>query len=147
MVYFFFFQAEDGIRDVAVTGVQTCALPIYGGRVPVRERGEAEAEVGERGRDRRRQVLGRGLRVGRDRVDQVEAAELRQLDQRLGALAERLHDAREPGAVRWDGEAGALEEGRHEVGQRRRRGRLHVLEIHPLELLGVKDSRRLADVL
>src|SRR2546422_11653366 len=25
---FFFFQAEDGIRDVAVTGVQTCALPL-----------------------------------------------------------------------------------------------------------------------
>src|SRR6266436_840691 len=25
----FFLQAEDGIRDVAVTGVQTCALPIY----------------------------------------------------------------------------------------------------------------------
>ena len=25
----FFFQAEDGIRDVAVTGVQTCVLPIY----------------------------------------------------------------------------------------------------------------------
>src|SRR2546429_6041276 len=25
----FFFQAEDGIRDVAVTGVQTCALPIF----------------------------------------------------------------------------------------------------------------------
>src|SRR2546422_10841282 len=28
MLFFFFFQAEDGIRDVAVTGVQTCALPI-----------------------------------------------------------------------------------------------------------------------
>src|SRR5206468_258468 len=27
--YFFFFQAEDGIRDLIVTGVQTCALPIY----------------------------------------------------------------------------------------------------------------------
>src|SRR2546428_1936839 len=27
---FFFFQAEDGIRDLIVTGVQTCALPIYG---------------------------------------------------------------------------------------------------------------------
>src|SRR2546429_36389 len=27
---FFFFQVEDGIRDVAVTGVQTCALPILG---------------------------------------------------------------------------------------------------------------------
>src|SRR5205823_7367588 len=28
---FFFFQAEDGIRDKLVTGVQTCALPIYVG--------------------------------------------------------------------------------------------------------------------
>src|SRR2546429_7046839 len=28
-IVFFFFQAEDGIRDVAVTGVQTCALPIF----------------------------------------------------------------------------------------------------------------------
>src|SRR5688572_31177734 len=26
--FFFFFQAEDGIRDLTVTGVQTCALPI-----------------------------------------------------------------------------------------------------------------------
>src|SRR5437762_12944951 len=30
MLYcFFFFQAEDGIRDTSVTGVQTCALPIF----------------------------------------------------------------------------------------------------------------------
>src|SRR5256886_10947829 len=29
--YVFFFQAEDGIRDLTVTGVQTCALPIYSG--------------------------------------------------------------------------------------------------------------------
>src|SRR5256886_4241340 len=28
LLYFFFFQAEDGIRDLTVTGVQTCALPI-----------------------------------------------------------------------------------------------------------------------
>src|SRR5688572_31847448 len=28
----FFFQAEDGIRDLTVTGVQTCALPIYKSR-------------------------------------------------------------------------------------------------------------------
>src|SRR3989440_1230949 len=38
--FFFFFQAEDGIRDLIVTGVQTCALPIWaahlkGGTVPV----------------------------------------------------------------------------------------------------------------
>src|SRR5205807_4629847 len=32
MSYFFFFQAEDGIRDYKVTGVQTCALPILFGR-------------------------------------------------------------------------------------------------------------------
>src|SRR5690348_18262075 len=30
-MYFFFFQAEDGIRDGRVTGVQTCALPISTG--------------------------------------------------------------------------------------------------------------------
>src|SRR2546422_8537689 len=51
MCSFFFFQAEDGIRDVAVTGVQTCALPISIHQsidrevlVPQRAR-EAEIEV------------------------------------------------------------------------------------------------------
>src|SRR5437773_5814115 len=37
-LFFFFFQAEDGIRDRDVTGVQTCALPILacvGGRIVV----------------------------------------------------------------------------------------------------------------
>src|SRR2546427_7877944 len=29
MLLIFFFQAEDGIRDLTVTGVQTCALPIF----------------------------------------------------------------------------------------------------------------------
>src|SRR2546427_9075564 len=32
---FFFFQAEDGIRDLTVTGVQTCALPISRGGDPL----------------------------------------------------------------------------------------------------------------
>src|SRR2546430_3968610 len=32
--FFFFFQAEDGIRDLTVTGVQTCALPICAGTKP-----------------------------------------------------------------------------------------------------------------
>src|SRR2546430_5197075 len=31
MIEYFFFQAEDGIRDLTVTGVQTCALPISSG--------------------------------------------------------------------------------------------------------------------
>src|SRR5882762_8950895 len=34
MFFFFFFQAEDGIRDSSVTGVQTCALPIFPDGVP-----------------------------------------------------------------------------------------------------------------
>src|SRR2546429_9581153 len=40
---FFFFQAEDGIRDVAVTGVQTCALPISLVRCPAPHRGTVGA--------------------------------------------------------------------------------------------------------
>src|SRR5438046_3259316 len=33
-VFFFFFQEEDGIRDWSVTGVQRCALPIFGQGIP-----------------------------------------------------------------------------------------------------------------
>src|SRR5438034_4002795 len=41
----FFFQAEDGIRDHCVTGVQTCALPIYSPHLPAGQglRGEMGA--------------------------------------------------------------------------------------------------------
>src|SRR5690606_39526734 len=48
----FFFQAEDGIRDFHVTGVQTCALPIY--HQPRRARGQVERpppEAGEKALD------------------------------------------------------------------------------------------------
>src|SRR5438876_10631383 len=55
-MFFFFFQAEDGIRDGRVTGVQTCALPIWDRRaaraarprgrpVQVEAVGPAEAEL------------------------------------------------------------------------------------------------------
>src|SRR5688572_31689726 len=37
-MFFFFFQAEDGIRDLTVTGVQTCALPISKTGVAMRSR-------------------------------------------------------------------------------------------------------------
>src|SRR3712207_2041731 len=37
-MFFFFFQAEDGIRDIGVTGVQTCALPIFLSLAPPDER-------------------------------------------------------------------------------------------------------------
>src|SRR2546427_2781722 len=46
VLFFFFFQAEDGIRDLTVTGVQTCALPIFLlGSVGVQGIVHTEAEV------------------------------------------------------------------------------------------------------
>src|SRR2546422_8145926 len=48
--FFFFFQAEDGIRDVAVTGVQTCALPISRIRAPSNSTGSAILDGGRRRR-------------------------------------------------------------------------------------------------
>src|SRR5687767_15730352 len=66
LFFFFFFQAEDGIRDKLVTGVQTCALPIFGSsasRRPTRrirkcskssgpERGSSELGFRDVGEDR-----------------------------------------------------------------------------------------------
>src|SRR5258707_15547232 len=54
---FFFFQAEDGIRDIGVTGVQTCALPIYfrGGPLP----SSGEDQLAEAPADRGIHEIGR----------------------------------------------------------------------------------------
>src|SRR5438034_8095035 len=54
-MFYFFFQAEDGIRDHCVTGVQTCALPISAGS------DEGRAGSSERNRDR---GVGEGRRPG-----------------------------------------------------------------------------------
>src|SRR2546422_11095232 len=74
--FFFFFQAEDGIRDVAVTGVQTCALPIWRRRNPA-ARGGRRCHRGTRSRDGARRpprpaaprarALNRAVRRGRRR--------------------------------------------------------------------------------
>src|SRR2546421_2228987 len=60
MVFSFFFQAEDGIRDLIVTGVQTCALPIFdserrlsGGRPASRGRRIVRGVYAQRGDPRR----------------------------------------------------------------------------------------------
>src|SRR5687768_18114196 len=45
-LFFFFFQAEDGIRDVAVTGVQTCALPISWSSIGMTSGGRRSAPTG-----------------------------------------------------------------------------------------------------
>src|SRR2546430_4851860 len=69
--FFFFFQAEDGIRDLTVTGVQTCALPIWNPApappvlLPGVRKGGSAAGAGDReGRSRhhpvRRRLAGGG---------------------------------------------------------------------------------------
>src|SRR5688500_20174882 len=59
---FFFFQAEDGIRDYKVTGVQTCALPIY-------LRGAGDRPAGKR----RPQDVGEGDPASQDSFDRCDA--------------------------------------------------------------------------
>src|SRR3712207_380628 len=69
-LFFFFFQAEDGIRDIGVTGVQTCALPIL--ELPPRLRQHAPPDDGRPRRPRAGRgppLHGRRGRVGLDRRD------------------------------------------------------------------------------
>src|SRR5438270_5016653 len=78
-LYIFFFQAEDGIRDLTVTGVQTCALPICrgAGLCPGRE----DARLGR---------LPRGHRLGRgDRQAAAETDRVRRPGDGPGLLARR----------------------------------------------------------
>src|SRR5690348_18341651 len=64
--YFFFFQAEDGIRDGRVTGVQTCALPIW---IADRPPGRPARVRPTRPREHRRRRRGRaGSRSGRCKI-------------------------------------------------------------------------------
>src|SRR6266478_8358815 len=62
--FFFFFQAEDGIRDLTVTGVQTCALPIW----DLRDVLALQAEVA--------QSIGREIRIKITAADQARIAEV-----------------------------------------------------------------------
>src|SRR5256884_698714 len=77
IVYFFFFQAEDGIRDVAVTGVQTCALPILDAR--------ADGSQG----------------AGPDGTLRLFQGLEQRVPERLDLPAPELPDTGEPGAIVW----------------------------------------------
>src|SRR5690625_7644260 len=55
--FFFFFQAEDGIRDGHVTGVQTCALPIFSGLELASSRCLGLLDTSNRGRHRNDRTL------------------------------------------------------------------------------------------
>src|SRR2546430_12627508 len=87
---FFFFQAEDGIRDLTVTGVQTCALPISRlrdrterGAPPFDELGEERPHRGAHERreldpDGRRDPGPRERRAGRGHRVQIGRASCRE---------------------------------------------------------------------
>src|SRR2546430_3901411 len=77
IAYFFFFQAEDGIRDLTVTGVQTCALPILDGGMRRGERDQREGSGDERDHARHPQV-----RLPRDPKEVV--ADPRSEERRVG---------------------------------------------------------------
>src|SRR5215510_11084421 len=79
----FFFQAEDGIRDGHVTGVQTCALPISARASPrsVCSRERRAARRGKMGAGMARDVaviglgqMGRGIARNLDRAERLAAA-------------------------------------------------------------------------
>src|SRR5690349_936459 len=71
LFFFFFFQAEDGIRDLYVTGVQTCALPISAEqRLDVALEGDTIAALGAIDPEQARSVIdARGLVVAPGFID------------------------------------------------------------------------------
>src|SRR6185437_5915852 len=89
MIFFFFFQAEDGIRDKLVTGVQTCALPISADRTDLGAE-LAEAEKTERlaleaGADRRLPLaLAHPAVLARDAAGEGEDEAPGELGRRIG---------------------------------------------------------------
>src|SRR2546430_12443387 len=80
----FFFQAEDGIRDLTVTGVQTCALPISAG-IDQRERSAAPFGLGAHtvARDARLVVHDGDAPPG-DAVEQRRFPDVRPPDDEIG---------------------------------------------------------------
>src|SRR6266850_5383224 len=101
MIGFFFFQAEDGIRDYKVTGVQTCALPIF--QRPRKRTGPCTTNIPASGRGTvavglaPRNAFGAAGFGTSDEVSVLESQDARQADQTLGGRAScRRLNSREP---------------------------------------------------
>src|SRR5206468_5882059 len=88
--FFFFFQAEDGIRDLIVTGVQTCALPIY------REVAGSNPVTPIKMRMARREISSRHSHFNLDYADVVElrVGAVSRFDSRIGTTARRSEERR-----------------------------------------------------
>src|SRR3712207_8592424 len=90
----FFFQAEDGIRDIGVTGVQTCALPIYlGDPVDLHDlAAELAADDKEGAVSREVQVVDAraGDRQARDGLPGRRVVEVQAVDRESGVEGKRV---------------------------------------------------------
>src|SRR5256885_5003382 len=75
--WFFFFQAEDGIRDYKVTGVQTCALPIYRHERRIGRQSDAHERVGESRDQVQPAQAARGIDVAERHVGGIRGVDLR----------------------------------------------------------------------
>src|SRR6266850_1971789 len=105
MFFFFFFQAEDGIRDYKVTGVQTCALPIFADEhATVRELDDGPYAV-EAGRLRGPADLGAAAEI--EQVGLVTERERERPCRHARPRAER-NELRRVSCVRQDVLAGAV---------------------------------------
>src|SRR5256885_6112281 len=83
--FFFFFQAEDGIRDYKVTGVQTCALPILNKQELVRAKREQILSVARKHGAVSVKLFGSAARGGEvDSSDLDFVVELRSEERRVG---------------------------------------------------------------
>src|SRR2546429_1610668 len=131
LYYVFFFQAEDGIRDVAVTGVQTCALPISAGEPGDHDLAFRTVQVLERCRHvvgvlREAHQLGvplYGEAAGAQRVSQQAFVVVLPQDQEVGIRADIPPDVPQrnargsPAVCPEHGAVGAFAEGDCLVGQ------------------------------
>src|SRR5256884_5190061 len=109
----FFFQAEDGIRDVAVTGVQTCALPIFAKELESRlaedkkrlddvdteldllgreQRLEEQKEFSKPETQQRREAPARLVAIGNEIV--TKDTEVQGLQERIARLEDQIEDTK-----------------------------------------------------
>src|SRR3712207_1783404 len=102
----FFFQAEDGIRDIGVTGVQTCALPMAAQEALKDEEVEASAGGGMVTVKVTGDLQVKSITIDPEAVD-PEDVELLQ-DMVLAAVNEALRSAQELASTRLGGLAGGL---------------------------------------
>src|SRR5207245_4177909 len=102
MFFVFFFQAEDGIRDATVTGVQTCALPIFLAKVVVRARHRAPPVAGSQADREPLGFLRPPLGVHVDEAGGEDVAEIQKVGFEIGRASCRERGWRAGGGVTAD---------------------------------------------